>query len=119
MKLKTNQKRSEQRKEAKEKADKLYEEGKFDEAKKMYTQCVRIDNTHKNALIQHLKEVGVEHYVAPYEADAQLAYLYNQKLIDVVFTEDSDLILFGVKHLCMKLNTIDFDLDRIKENNEK
>lgn len=33
--------------------------------------------------------------MAPYEADAQLAYLTQRGLADIVITEDSDLILFG------------------------
>lgn len=35
--------------------------------------------------------------VAPYEADAQLAYLAQQDFVDLVITEDSDLILYGCK----------------------
>ena len=33
--------------------------------------------------------------VAPYEADAQLAYLAHNNLVDVVVTQDSDLVVFG------------------------
>lgn len=33
--------------------------------------------------------------MAPYEADAQLAYLARTGVVDVVITEDSDLVLFG------------------------
>jgi exonuclease 1 len=33
--------------------------------------------------------------VAPHEADAQLAYLNQQGIANVIITEDSDLILFG------------------------
>lgn len=33
--------------------------------------------------------------VAPYEADGQLAYLANQRYIDLIVTEDSDLIAHG------------------------
>ena len=33
--------------------------------------------------------------MAPYEADAQLAYLVREKLVDAVVTCDSDLIVFG------------------------
>ena len=41
--------------------------------------------------------MGIEFIVAPYEADAQLAYMYKTGRADVVITEDSDLIAFGVK----------------------
>ena len=33
--------------------------------------------------------------VAPYEADAQLAYLMKCGIAQLVITEDSDLVLFG------------------------
>ena len=35
--------------------------------------------------------------VAPYEADAQLAYLVKEGIAQVVITEDSDLLAFGCK----------------------
>lgn len=35
--------------------------------------------------------------VAPYEADAQLAFLNQSGLAQVVITEDSDLVVFGCK----------------------
>ena len=41
----------------------------------------------------------IKYIVAPFEADAQLAYLYKQKLIDCVLTNDSDLIIYGVEHI--------------------
>lgn len=41
--------------------------------------------------------------VAPYEADGQLAYLANTGAVDIVVTEDSDLIGLGVPTLIYKL----------------
>lgn len=35
--------------------------------------------------------------VAPYEADAQLAYLSRSGTVDVVITEDSDCLPYGCK----------------------
>lgn len=40
-------------------------------------------------------ERKVDFIVAPYEADAQLAYLANNGIVDAVVTEDSDLVAFG------------------------
>ena len=37
--------------------------------------------------------------VAPYEADAQLAYLVKEGIADIVITEDSDLLAFGCKQV--------------------
>ena len=42
-----------------------------------------------------LKEEGVEFLVAPYEADAQMAYLALHGNVDAVLTEDSDLLTYG------------------------
>lgn len=46
-------------------------------------------------LIKVLQSEGVEFIVAPYEADAQLAYLALNNLVDAVITEDSDLVVYG------------------------
>lgn len=46
-------------------------------------------------LPQECRRRGIDYIVAPYEADAQLAYLAKNKMADIVVTEDSDLILFG------------------------
>lgn len=43
--------------------------------------------------------MGVECIVAPYEADAQLAFLERVSLVDLVITEDSDLLAFGCKRV--------------------
>lgn len=43
---------------------------------------------------------GVDCVVAPYEADAQLAYLTKCGLAQAVITEDSDLLAFGCKKVC-------------------
>lgn len=40
--------------------------------------------------------------MAPYEADAQLAFLEREGLIDAIITEDSDLLVFGCKTVSWK-----------------
>ena len=54
--------------------------------------------------MQALQEVGVHFCVAPYEADAQMAYLAKAKLADVVITEDSDLLAYGCPEVLFKLD---------------
>lgn len=44
----------------------------------------------------------VEVINAPYEADAQLGYLYKTKKIDVAISEDYDLLCYGCKHIFSK-----------------
>ena len=60
---------------------------------------ISIDVTHEMALelIKQCQKLNVDCIVAPYEADAQLAYLNISGIADVVITEDSDLTLFGCK----------------------
>ena len=56
--------------------------------------------------LQALRDAGVKYCVAPYEADAQMAYLSNAGLADVVITEDSDLLAYGCSEVrCCKHTT--------------
>jgi exonuclease-1 len=45
--------------------------------------------------LQSLKSLGVSYVVAPYEADAQIAYLARRGDVHVVITEDSDLLAYA------------------------
>ena len=55
-------------------------------------------------LITELKRKNIEFIVAPYEADAQLAYLNRAGIVDFIITEDSDLLAFGAKKILYKLD---------------
>mmetsp|Transcript_10021 Transcript_10021/g.15209 ORF Transcript_10021/g.15209 Transcript_10021/m.15209 type:complete len:155 (-) Transcript_10021:1751-2215(-) len=59
-----------------------------------------------HSFILALQMLKVEYYVAPYEADAQLAYLYHQQMVDFVITEDSDLLAFGVDVAFFKMDNM-------------
>jgi len=50
------------------------------------------------------KQEGVECLVAPFEADAQLAYLARKNYVAAVVTEDSDLLAFGTPKVLYKMN---------------
>ncbi|KAJ1547891.1 hypothetical protein HK096_009770, partial [Nowakowskiella sp. JEL0078] len=50
-----------------------------------------------------LRIAGVDYIVAPYEADAQLAYLERNNFVSAVITEDSDLLVFGCRRVLFKL----------------
>lgn len=45
--------------------------------------------------LQELKVQGTSFIVAPYEADAQMAYLAKRGDVQLVLTEDSDLLAYG------------------------
>lgn len=51
-----------------------------------------------------MKSEEVPYIVAPYEADAQLAYLERAGFVDGIITEDSDLLVFGCKNVHFKLD---------------
>ena len=61
--------------------------------------CVCISKIHMVIHSYHkaCRGVGVECIVAPYEADAQLAFLSKSGIADLIITEDSDLLVFGSK----------------------
>ena len=54
-------------------------------------------------VIQVLNDRNVEYIVAPYEADAQLAYLFKTKSVDAVITEDGDLAACECACACARL----------------
>ncbi|VAI76811.1 unnamed protein product [Triticum turgidum subsp. durum] len=73
-----------------------------------FDKAVQITPSMAYQLIQILKTENVEFVVAPYEADAQLAYLAtldaDQGGIAAVITEDSDLIAYGCTAIIFKMD---------------
>lgn len=55
-------------------------------------------------LMVECRKRNVDCIVAPYEADAQLAYLNKRNIAQYVITEDSDLVLFGCSKVIFKLD---------------
>jgi len=54
--------------------------------------------------VQALRQEKMEYVVAPYEADAQLAYLEREGIVDAILTEDSDLLVFGCQNVLFKMD---------------
>ena len=46
----------------------------------------------------------VRYVVAPYEADAQLAWLSHHNLVHAIISEDSDLLPFGCERVLFKMD---------------
>lgn len=67
-----------------------------------------VDVTPRMALefIKALRRMNIKYVVAPYEADAQLAFLENAGLVDGIITEDSDLLVYGCKRVIYKLDKV-------------
>lgn len=100
----TEKKRRDNRNFARRRAAELLRLDKPEEARNYLRQCIDITHEMALALIKECRNMGVDCIVAPYEADAQLAYLNIQKIADIVITEDSDLILFGCSRIIFKLD---------------
>ena len=78
--------------------------GKTAQAQMELQKSIDVTPEMAGLLIEELKSAGVEYVVAPYEADSQLAYLEKTGTIDGVLSEDSDLLVFGVRVLLTKLD---------------
>lgn len=119
MKDRVEQERQRLRTEAREKALQLLGNGDFAGATKKFVEGIEITPEMVHAFIRELRHLKVDFVVAPYEADAQLAYLFRSGLIDVAMTEDSDLLLFGANRCLFKMDLngrgIEIDLSRLPE----
>lgn len=101
----TESDRSKKRAENLARANELTEQGKHAQAREVLTRCVDVTPEMATQVIKALKVEAVPYVVAPYEADAQLAYLERNGIVDGVITEDSDLLVFGCKNVLFKLDS--------------
>eukprot|EP01083_Nonionella_stella_P140096 428862_1 len=98
---------------------KQYQEGNRGQAASHFAKAVDITPQMAFEVILKLKQMNVEYYVSPYEADAQLAYLYKIGHISAVISIDSDLLPFGCERLLTKYSNgraKEVNLTRIKQN---
>ena len=106
MKINEEDKREIKRKEYEKEAENMLKMNNIYGA--IYKKIESFDVTPEFAyeFMKILKYYKIEYYVAPYEADAQLAYLSNINYIDFIITEDSDLLAYGCKCVLYKLGTL-------------
>ena len=83
------------RQENRQKAKEYLKMGNYELARKKYTESIDITPAIAHELILYLKKFNIEYYVSPYEADAQLMYMWKEGYADVIITEDSDLLVYG------------------------
>ncbi|KAI9816490.1 MAG: Rad2 nuclease [Pycnora praestabilis] len=100
----TESDRAKRREESKRVGLELYRLGKTSQAHQELQKAVDVTPQMARQLIEELKRTGVRYVVAPYEADAQLAYLERKGIIHGIISEDSDLLVFGAKCLLTKLD---------------
>ncbi|XP_036705596.1 exonuclease 1 isoform X3 [Balaenoptera musculus] len=86
------------------KGKQLLREGKVSEARECFTRSINITHAMAHNVIKAARSQGVDCLVAPYEADAQLAYLNKAGIVQAVITEDSDLLAFGCKKVILKMD---------------
>jgi len=98
------EKRRTSRRDHRERAMLLLKNGERKLAQEEFQKCIDITPQMALEFIKALREAKIQYVVAPYEADAQLAYLDKIGLISAVITEDSDLIIFGCKQVIVKLD---------------
>ncbi|MCJ1429194.1 Rad2 nuclease [Sticta canariensis] len=100
----TEAKRATRREECRKLGLELHRLGRLTQANNELQKAVDVTPEMAGQFIEEIKKLGVRYLVAPYEADAQLAYLERKGIIDGILSEDSDLLVFGAKCLLTKLD---------------
>eukprot|EP00755_Sulcionema_specki_P010522 Sspe_Gene.46702::Locus_23413_Transcript_1_1_Confidence_1.000_Length_2314::g.46702::m.46702/K10746/EXO1; exonuclease 1 len=104
LKAETNLKRRSKREAAVRQAQALEAEGRLLEARTDFMTGLEVSPQLAHSVMKVLQSHCVECIVAPYEADAQLAYLCHIGYIDMVMTEDSDLIAYLTPAVLFKVD---------------
>ena len=104
MKARTNALRAEQREAALAQGHQLLAEGHRTEASAAFGRAVRVTAAMRCRLIAALRKQRVAFVVAPYEADAQLAFLVRAGHCAAAISEDSDLLVYGCPCVLFKLD---------------
>ncbi|PPQ66528.1 hypothetical protein CVT26_009501 [Gymnopilus dilepis] len=102
----TEAERKQKREESLAKGKALLAQGKHSQARDCFVKCVDVTPQMAYQFIKALRAESVPYVVAPYEADAQLAYLERSGIADAILTEDSDLLVFGCQNVLFKLDTV-------------
>ncbi|XP_013912309.1 PREDICTED: exonuclease 1 [Thamnophis sirtalis] len=86
------------------KGKQLLREGKLSEARECFARSINVTHAMACEVIKAARARGIDCLVAPYEADAQLAYLNKAGMVQAIITEDSDLLAFGCKKVFLKID---------------
>ncbi len=104
MKAETNEERRRKRMESLAQGKALLEAGNAAAAEQCFRKATSVSWEMMRRFQAYLTREGVEWIVAPYEADAQLAFLSRNGWVDAIVTEDSDLLAFGCAVVLYKLD---------------
>ncbi|CAO2818131.1 unnamed protein product [Amaranthus hypochondriacus] len=116
----TENDRYRRRKANKELAMEKLKQGNVNAAIELFQRAISITPSMAHLLIQSLKSENVEFIVAPYEADAQLAYMSSlgeeHGGIAAVISEDSDLLAYGCPSVVFKMDKFGNGEEIVLEN---
>ena len=107
MKAAENEVRKTRRDAASAEAQSLLDKGVSTHDKRVrakFVEAIKVTDEMIQAVVQVLRKAGIEYIIAPYEADAQLAFLCRASFVKAVITEDSDLLVYGCPKIIFKLN---------------
>lgn len=82
----------------------LDKEGKRSEAYQKYVQAISVGLDIIGEFLQLLIRLKVLYIIAPYESDAQLAFLSRTGIVDAVISEDSDTLCYQCPKVLLKLS---------------
>ncbi|XP_022884887.1 exonuclease 1 isoform X2 [Olea europaea var. sylvestris] len=104
----TEEERHRRRKANRDMAMEKLKAGDANAASEIFQRAVSITPLMAHQLVQILRSENIEFVVAPYEADAQLAYLSTLKAeeggIAAVISEDSDLLAYSCPAIIFKMD---------------
>ncbi|RKP12751.1 PIN domain-like protein [Piptocephalis cylindrospora] len=103
-KASTEQERYDKRQKSLKEGLALHKAGREREAAKKFQTAIDVTPVMARDLILELKKMNVEYVVAPYEADAQMAYLARAGQVSAVITEDSDLLVYQCPRVLYKMD---------------
>jgi exonuclease-1 len=101
----TNEKRRMVREQCLLKMIEAERNGFYSDADRYRRQAMVVGDEAVQAFIAALCDANVDYIVAPYEADAQLAFMSLRNLVDVVITEDSDCLVYGCRRILFKMDS--------------
>lgn len=102
----TEVERKQKREDNRQRGKAFLAQGKHTQARECFVKCIDVTPQMAYQFIKALRAESVSYVVAPYEADAQLAYLERMGIVDAILTEDSDLLVFGCQNVLFKLDPV-------------
>ncbi|MAG53011.1 MAG: flap endonuclease-1 [Nanoarchaeota archaeon] len=103
LKVSTQEEREHRKRIAEDKLEKAKEEDDVEAMGKYSKQTVRMSSEIVNESKELLKAMGLPVIQAPSEADAQMAFMAEQKKVDYVASSDADILLYGAPKVITNL----------------